>query len=210
MKNLFLFFTLALFFGCNNRAPKIDLTPEQLLLNVSNNERYASTDQVADWIINQDPNLRLVDVRDHAAFDAFSLPGAINIPFEKLLDTDNKVLLDCERYMIVFYSNDDLTAANAWMLARRIGCNNTYVIQGGLNRWTENILSPSPPGELASAEEIELYNFRKAAGQFFIGGSEALSPEKYEVVRQPVVAKKKNYRETEKEKSGGGRGVLER
>ena len=191
MKQLFLFFSVILFFGCTKKSSKKDIYPEQLLLNVTNNERYASTDQVADWIINQDPSLRLVDVREHLAFDAFSLPGAVNIPFEKLLTEENKAMLDCERYMVVFYSNDDLTAANAWMLARRIGCHNAYVMQGGLNRWTDTILRPAPPGETASAEDIELYHFRKAAGQYFIGGSGALSPEKYEVVRQPVTTKKK-------------------
>lgn len=190
MKQFFFLFSFILFFGCANNSSENKLTPEQLLLDLTNNERYASTDQVADWIITQDPSLRLVDMRDHASFDDFSLPGAINIPIEKLLAEENKELLDCERYMIVFYSNDDLTAANAWMLSRRMGCNNAYVMQGGLNHWTATILNPPTPDDLATTEEIELYNFRKAVCQYFIGGSEELEPEKYEVVRQPVAQKK--------------------
>ncbi len=190
MKQFLFLLTLILIFGCANEQPKNDLTPGQLLLDLTNNERYTSPEQVADWIINQDPSLRLVDVRDHGAYDAFALPGALNIPFEKLLDAENQSLLDCERYMVVFYSNDDLAAANAWMIARRTGCQNAYVMQGGLNRWAENILNPPKPDATASAEEIELYNFRKAVCQYFIGGSGQLAPEKYEVIRQPVAEKK--------------------
>ena len=187
----FLFLTTLIFLmGCSKEQSK-EANSSQLLLDLTNNERYASIEQVADWIINQDPSLLLVDVRGHIAYDAFSLPKAVNIPLENLLDAENREILDCERYRIVFFSNDDLAAANAWMLSRRIGCRNNYIMQGGLNRWTETILSPPKPESTASAEEIELYQFRKAICQYFIGGSKELTPEKYEVIRQPAAVKKK-------------------
>ena len=190
MKQFFLLLTLALLISCAGEPSQNGVTPEKLLLDLTNNERYASTEQVADWIINQDPSLRLVDVRDHAAYDAFSLPGALHIPLENLLKTENQAQLDCERYMIVFYSNDDLSAGQAWLLSRRMGCNNSYIMQGGLNRWTETILNPVEPAATASAEEMELYQYRKAIGQYFIGGSEAFLPEAYQETRQQVAPKK--------------------
>ncbi len=176
--------------GCANEKPQ-ELTPAQLLLDLADNERYASTDQVADWLINKDPSLRLVDVRDQEAYAAFTLPGAVNIPLDKILTLENQELMDCERYTVVFFSNDDLTAEQAWQLSRRNGCKSAYVMQGGLNEWTATILDPQEPGELATAEELELYQFRRAVCQYFIGGSEEMEPEEFQQIVKPVVEKKK-------------------
>ena len=38
-------------------------------LELTNNERYIEIDQVADLMINKDPSLLLIDVRDHSDFD---------------------------------------------------------------------------------------------------------------------------------------------
>ncbi len=190
MKHFLFLFAILVLAGCANEKPQ-ELSPDQLLLDLTGNERYASTDQVADWLINKDPSLRLVDVRDHSAFDTFTLPGAVNIPLDKILAPENRELLDCERYTVVFFSNDDLTAEHAWQLSRRNGCKSAYVMQGGLNEWTATIFDPQEPGELASAEELELYQFRRAVCQYFIGGSEELEPEKFQEIVKPVVEKKK-------------------
>jgi sulfur-carrier protein adenylyltransferase/sulfurtransferase len=186
MKHLLFLFGILVLAGCANEKSQ-EVTPAQLLLDLTNSERYTSTDEVAGWLINKDPSLRLVDVRDPAAYNAFTLPGAVNIPLDKILAPENRELLDCERYTVVFFSNDDLTAEQAWQLSRRNGCKSTYVMRGGLNEWTATILDPQDPGELASAEELELYQFRKAVCQYFIGGSEEL----FQEIVKPVVEKKK-------------------
>jgi rhodanese-related sulfurtransferase len=202
MKYLFFLTVLLIFTNCANE-PTNEITPEQLLLDLTDNERYISVDEVADRMINKDPSLLLVDVRNHETFDAFTLPGAINIPLENLLSSENSDLIDCERFTVVFFSNDDLHAEQAWLLSRRTGCKSNHIMRGGLNEWTTTILDPEKPDDLATAEEWELYRFRRAVCQYFIGGSEQLEPEEFpELIRyvQPkktIVPKKKKAKEEE-------------
>ena len=53
---------------------------EELLSHANSPERYISTDQIANKIINQDPSFILVDVRDEDSYNKYSLPNAVNIP----------------------------------------------------------------------------------------------------------------------------------
>ena len=46
------------------------------------------------------------------------------------------------RYVNVFYSNGSVYANEAWMITRQLGYENNFVLEGGLNYWFGNILSP--------------------------------------------------------------------
>lgn len=186
-------FLLVILASCGHRSDSgaQKVSPEQLLLDVQGNERFASVDQVAGWIINKDPSIVLVDVRAAADFQKFTLPGAINIPLDQLLTPDSQQKLDCSKYTPLFFSNDDVRAEQAWMLQRRNGCASCYIMAGGLNEWTTAILQPQEPAQTASAAEFERYNFRKAACKYFTGGSKALEAEPFAApVAEKPAAKK--------------------
>lgn len=170
-----------------------ELSPVTLLTDLSDQHRFASTDQVAEWIINQDPSVLLVDVRSPAEFEAYSLPGAINIPMSDLLSPEEQARLDCENHFLVFYSNGTVLAEKAWMINRRLGCKQSFILKGGLNEWTATILQPREPAPTAPSEEWDLYQFRKAASHYFAGGSKSLEAEPYveeKTAPAPATAKK--------------------
>lgn len=172
-------------FSCQSAVKESAVNkPDAILLELTEEARFLSVDEVADRIINQDPALRLVDVRGPEQFRVFTLPAAKNIPLENILESEADEFLDCDRYDIVFFSNGSIHAEQAWMLRRRMGCERLYVLKGGLNDWAAKILSPQEPGPAAAADEIALFQFRKGACQYFIGASTELEPEPYV---QPVV-----------------------
>ena len=174
--NVFLvigFFSLAL--GCGEE----EVRPSQLLTELSGKQRFASTDQLAGWLIDKDPGLLLVDVRTPEEFAAFSLPGAINIPLANMLSPVEQAKLDCEKHFLVFFSNGTVLAEKAWMINRRNGCTNSRVLFGGLNEWTATILNPREPLVTAPGEEWDLYQLRKAASLYFAGGSKSLEAEPF-------------------------------
>lgn len=143
--------------------------PEELLRQVSGNSRFLSADLVADRMINSDPSLLLIDVRESALFNEFSLPGALNIPLENILQQENNDILSQEGMDIVFYSTGDLLADQAWMICKRKGMNDIFVLKGGLNEWFNSFFLLQPPLETASSEEIALYQFRNGVKQYFTG-----------------------------------------
>jgi rhodanese-related sulfurtransferase len=178
------------------------IVSEVLLNNGTSPERYISTDQIANKIINQDPSFILVDVRDEKSYNNYSLPNAINIPLEKLLNEESIGYLNQNQFDVVLFSNDNLYADQAWMLCNRLGFKNLRVLNGGLNKWFTTIINPEKPNDNMPAEAFELYNTRKASSMFFgvMYQDEIISedidsnkPEKKQVI--PIKKKKKKVAE---------------
>jgi sulfur-carrier protein adenylyltransferase/sulfurtransferase len=153
-----------------NTTRPYKLTAEQLLAEIRTGTQFVSPDEVADKIIQKDPSIQLIDVRNPREFDMFNLPGAINIPLQDILSEKNNDILNQGTKMNIFYSNGSTEANEAWLLTRQIGYQNNYVLQGGLNYWMEAIMNPSRPGNVVSNDEIARYDFRKAASMALGGG----------------------------------------
>lgn len=157
---------------------------EQLLSKAVSTERYVSTDELSDKIISQDPSFILVDVRDPQSFKEYSLPNAVNIPLRNLLDEEYEAYINQTQYDVIFYSNDNFYADQAWVLGNRLGYQNLRVLKGGINEWYNTIINPTVPKEQLAAEDFELYSTRKAASMFF----GVMYPEQ-NIVEEPVIEK---------------------
>ncbi len=143
--------------------------PETLLLDIIQPTRFVSTDQVAKMIIQKDPSLELIDVRSPQDFAKFSLPNAINVPLDSLTAPAADNYFGLPGMKIVFISNDGILADQEWVLAKRMGYKDMYVMKGGLNRWIETIIQPKEPGEGQPYTAFEQYEFRKGAQLYFTG-----------------------------------------
>ena len=170
------------------------LTPDELLQEAGAGMQFISPDVVADMLVQKDPSLRLIDVRTPEEFDSYSMPDAINIPLSNLLAGEYTDILNQNTYVNVFYSNGSVYANQAWMITRQLGYRNNYVLEGGLNYWFGNILSPEAPSQTSPDEEFAQYDFRKSAAAALGGGgvvaTEATAPA-VKAVKPPVTAKAK-------------------
>jgi rhodanese-related sulfurtransferase len=156
---------------------KTQIEPSAFLNDIHSNNRRLSSDEIAKRIIDGDPILFLVDVRSAAEFDNYSLPGAVNIPLQDLLKDDWAGYIDQDIVDVIFYGNDDILSEQAWALAKQLGYQNLYVLDGGLNNWFATIMLPKKPGELASTDEFDLYSFRTGASIFFGSGTTEIAVE---------------------------------
>ncbi|MFA5815412.1 MAG: rhodanese-like domain-containing protein [Bacteroidales bacterium] len=153
-----------------NTTHPYKLTADQLLEEVKGRQQFFSPDELADKLINKDPSIQLIDVRDQDEFEKFSLPGAINIPLSDLLNEQYTDVLNQDVKMNILYSNGSIEANEAWMITRQLGYNNLFVLEGGLNYWVETIMNPQKPASTAPNEELARYDFRQAAGSALGGG----------------------------------------
>ncbi|MCK4852649.1 MAG: rhodanese-like domain-containing protein [Bacteroidales bacterium] len=153
-----------------NTTHAFKLTASQLLEEANSGVQYYSPDEIADMIINKDPSLQLIDVRNADEFEKFNLPGAMNIPLADILSKDWQGYLDQDGRINIFYSNGTLKSDKSWMITRQLGYENNYVLLGGLNYWVETIMNPSAPKNTSPNEEFAKYDFRKGAGKA-LGGS---------------------------------------
>ena len=143
------------------------ISPELFAKNILSTERYITSDQLADRIINQDPALLLIDTRSLEAYQSFSLPNAVHIPLSEIFSDELNPYLDQNIYDIILFSNDNFNAEQAWMLCNRMDYQRLYILDGGLNTWFSTIIEPIPPKETMPQEAFELYSFRRAAGKYF-------------------------------------------
>ena len=143
------------------------ISPELFAKNILSTERYITSDQLADRMVNDDPVLLLIDTRSLEEYQSFSLPDAIHIPLSEIFSEELNPYLDQNIYDIILFSNDNFIAEQAWMLCKRMDYQRLYILDGGLNTWFSTIIEPIPPKESMSQEAFELYAFRRAAGKYF-------------------------------------------
>ena len=164
------------------------ITPDQLMREIVQPTRYVTTDQVSSMIIQGDPTLLLIDVRNEYDYFEYSLPNAVNIPLDSIMVEAYQEYLGIEDMNVVFFSNDDILADQAWVITKRMGYGSTYVMKGGLNCWIKTIIQPERPEETASKAEFELYSTRRGASMYFTG-AEISAPD--EGAKQAVTVKRK-------------------
>lgn len=168
-----------------------ELTPEEFHLATLDDSHILTADELAHRLIEKDPGLFLIDVRTAEEYGEWALPGAINVPLDSILTESTFSLLDQDAQDIVFYSTGTVYASQAWSLCKREGIKNIYILRGGLNGWVETILKPSAPSNVASQDELNLYQFRLAAAQFFSGRSVSAQPTGGSSAPAGTVSKKK-------------------
>ncbi|MGE4289146.1 MAG: rhodanese-like domain-containing protein [Salinivirgaceae bacterium] len=154
-----------------NTTKPFKLTIEELLSEVTEGAQYFTTDQIADFIVQKDPSIQLIDVRSTDEYESYHLPGAINIPLADISSDEWLGYLDQDVRTNVFYSNGTVSANQAWIICTQRGFKNNYVLQGGLNYWAETILNPQKPAETAPNDEFAKYDFRKAMNAALGGGT---------------------------------------
>ncbi len=177
-----------------DRISQTRLTPEELLQEAGAGVQFITPDAIADMLVQKDPSLRLIDVRTPEEFDAYSMPGAVNVPLSNLLAEEYKDILNQDAYVNVFYSNGSVYANQAWMITRQLGYENNFVLEGGLNYWFGNILSPQEPAQTSPDEEFARYDFRLSAAAALGGGgvvSTETSAPAVKAVKPAVTAKAK-------------------
>lgn len=155
-------------FISRDKEPK-QIDPQQLLAELVQPTRFVSTDQVAKMIIQKDPSLMLLDVRDADSYASYTLPGSVNVPVDSLMSDNYLGYLGIPGVKTVFFSNDDIKADQAWVISKRLGFNSIYVMKGGLNGWMETIIDPQEPSDDEPYSAYETYTFRKGAQLYFTG-----------------------------------------
>ncbi|MBT3216869.1 MAG: rhodanese-like domain-containing protein [Candidatus Marinimicrobia bacterium] len=185
-------FGLIIAFVPENTTKPFRLTASEMLNEVQYGSELIHPDELAEWLINNDPSIQLIDIRSRDEFQNFHLDGAINIPLNQLLDDEWVDFLDQDIKMNILYSNGTTRAHEAWMISRQLGYENNTVLMGGLNYWTETILNPNKPKSTSPDDEIAKYEFRKGASQYFgSGGISKTTSTKTKITKPKIKQRKK-------------------
>ena len=93
--------------------------------------------ELALWIKDRKPGLRVLDVRTDSEFTEFHIPNAEHMPLNALATLHPR-----SDETLVLYSEGGAHAAQGWVLLRALGASHVYFLRGGLLDWMDDVMSP--------------------------------------------------------------------
>src|SRR3954471_22867610 len=127
----------AAFAGTPDRSRNARLDVESLARSVEHEDDHVTAIELAEWIKERRPGLRVVDIRTSGEFDALHIPTAERIPLSELSKTPFR-----RDETIVLYSEGGAHAGQGWVFLRALGYTQVYFLRGGLREWLDEVMSP--------------------------------------------------------------------
>ena len=143
--------------------------PAGLLAEVLDDEATLPVDRVAEFIVREEKNFQVIDLRPSSEYGKQALPGAINVPYPEFIKSDPEIWLGNREIRTVFCSDGNNEADYAMVYARGLGYKNCYVMAGGMKEWVSTVMETKFTGERITARENALFETRRRAGELFTG-----------------------------------------
>jgi len=158
---------IAPFAGAPFRTQRRGLDLDSIARAIDEGTDHVSARQLAEWIRDRRPGLRVIDVRSPAEFRNDAVPTAENVPIDQLAKSQF-----APGQTIVLYSQEGAHAGQAWVMLRSLGVTQAVFVPGGLADWREEVLYPLLPANASPAERAQI----EALSHYF-GGSPRIGAE---------------------------------
>jgi rhodanese-related sulfurtransferase len=161
-----------------SRHAQVDV--QLLATAVAREDDHVTAVELAQWIKERRPGLRVVDVRSAAEFDAYHVPLAERIPVDSLAAAPFH-----SNETIVLYSEGGTHAAQGWVFLRAMGYQRVYFLRGGLYEWLEQVMNPTL-ALTASDSERAAFALAAPLSRYFGGVPRpGVSPQEAEAIALP-------------------------
>lgn len=107
---------------------------------VARDEDHVTAVELAGWIRDRRPGLRVIDLRPPEAFDDYHVPGAERMTLDSLARDPFR-----RDETVVVYSDGGTQGAQGWLLLRALGMRNVFFLRGGMYEWLEQVMNPVLP-----------------------------------------------------------------
>ena len=142
---------------------RVTLDAKALALVIGTEADHVEAPELAAWIIQGRADYRLIDLRSEAEFAKYHIPTAQNTPMNVLTDAGLG-----RQEKLVLYSEGGIHSAQAWMLLRAQGYASVYMLKGGLDEWTDQVVFPVVADNPTAAERTR--DERRRSISAFFGG----------------------------------------
>jgi len=106
-----------------------------------NSIKEVDAPELATWVKEKHPNMRVIDVRGMGEIAAGTVTGAEAIPLHTLPVRVGEFSRDEK---LVFICRSGARSAQACMFLQQQGYENVYNLRGGMIGWVQSGLEPSP------------------------------------------------------------------
>ena len=154
---------IALFAGNPYGGTTIKVNEKDIALSTVGNSDKVSVTDLADWIIKGKSDYELVDLRSEEKYNEYTIPNSRCVPLPQISSSE---LLRNQK--IVLFSDDDITASQAWFILKTKGYKGVYILDGGLDTWKDKVLFPKAPVN-GSKDDLVQFEKMKEVAKFFGG-----------------------------------------
>lgn len=136
-------------------------TENQLLEKLINKEQFIQPHELANILLTKKEGYILVDLRNQLIFRKGQIEGAINIPFQQIMDTKWEAFFSDSTVLKILYCHLNTYANQTWMLLDQLGYRNIKVLEGGYSFWKENVDNINNVKSDGAYDEIPVYDFKE-------------------------------------------------
>ncbi|HUI30953.1 MAG TPA: YeeE/YedE thiosulfate transporter family protein [Candidatus Acidoferrales bacterium] len=147
-------------------------------------------DELAFRIVDQEPNIRIIDIRQPAEYAKLALPGSSNIQMNDFFSKDAVSSFSQRHMKKVIVGDSEAEERTACLLLHELGYENLSVLKGGFDEFNKTILNPSMFVPTGTRWDADVKEFRENA--------------RIEILKMIDADKDKAPREIKKKKIQGG------
>ena len=152
---------VAPFVGSPYRTQQRGLDLDAIARAIDEGSDHVTARQLAEWIRDRRPGLRVIDVRSPDQFRDYAIPTAESLPIDQLARSSF-----APDQTIVLYSQEGAHAGQAWVMLRALGVSHVLFVPGGLADWRDDVLNPLLPVDGSPAERARIAELSR-----YFGGS---------------------------------------
>jgi rhodanese-related sulfurtransferase/uncharacterized membrane protein YedE/YeeE len=124
-----------------DRKTKIVTSVKKEMIKGTYTMALISAEELSFKILETDENIKIVDVRPDSVFAKLSIPGASNIPADRLFDRAWEDYLGNIKPLKIFVAQNERQSIEAALIAKKLGYKNIAVLKGGMNSFVTAILN---------------------------------------------------------------------
>jgi rhodanese-related sulfurtransferase len=148
-----------------NRKESISNKLSDAKFVASQQVKLITSDELAFRIIDDDPNLQIIDIRSLKEYDSLSLPNSTRFTIDNLFEKNAYNLLSIKHKKNVFVANEEYSEKKAAIIAGELGFNNVFILKGGISKFKTDILEFKMPEKVANRWVKDTYIFREKASR---------------------------------------------
>jgi rhodanese-related sulfurtransferase len=145
---------LAAVAGRPSRGAPVTIDVAALAAEIDRQTDHVDAIELAEWIRDRKPGLRVLDVRSDSEFAAYHIPSAEHAPLASIAAMRPRA-----GETLVLYSEGGAHAGQAWVLLRALGFRDVYFLRGGLLDWLDDVMHPALGGGADAAHVAALSRY---------------------------------------------------
>lgn len=122
-----------------------------------------SIDELAFRLLDNDKSIQILDFRAKKDYDSLSLPNSKNYSLENLFEKSTNKTLLVKGKKNIFIADDVQTEKKAYFIAEKLGYTDLYILDGGFEKFRNEILYFKNVDNPKTQQEADTYKFRTKA-----------------------------------------------